>query len=177
MEKTPLCAGASNSLREASAHMVYDAINQRVSQLISSVTKSRSGHEFSRAYVQKYQTPASARARARERENFWFQFSGLWPYCSLSLSSGNGDISREEAREEEKEARLLDGFCDSSHFHERSAEFIIGVTSPAHFVRASSSPLIYTSELSLLQISDFSTAEPEMSLLDRNLIRITSRES
>jgi len=124
-------------------HMVYDAINQRVSQLISSVTKSRSGHEFLRAYVQKYRTPASA--RARERENFWFQFSGLWPYYLLSLSSGNGDISREEAREEEKEARLLDGFCDSSHFHERSAEFIIGVTSPAHFVCASSPPLIYTS--------------------------------
>jgi hypothetical protein len=48
---------------------VYDAINLRVSQLISSVTKSRSGHEFSRAHIQKY--------RARARENFWFQFSGL----------------------------------------------------------------------------------------------------
>lgn len=60
---------AQFAMREA--RTVYDAINLRVSQLISSVTKSRSGHEFTRAHVQKY--------RPRACENFWFQFSGLWP--------------------------------------------------------------------------------------------------
>jgi len=118
------CCAPVRAIRDARrSRVVYNAINLRVSRLISSVTKSRSGHEFSRAHVQKY------------RVNFWFQFSGLWPYGSVSFSSGNGDISREEAsvrREGEAIVRLLDGFRDSSHFHEDRPNSLF-----AHVSRAS----------------------------------------
>jgi len=123
----------------------------------------------SRAPMSRNTELPRARACARERiSGFSFLDFG---HITCSRSRPVTEIFREKkrAREEEKEARLLDGFCDSSHFHERSAEFIIGVTSPAHFVAASSCPpLIYTSELSFLQIShlttDLTAAAPEMSI-------------
>lgn len=115
IEKGLLHIGACNSRREA----FYDAINLRVSQLISSVTKSRSGHEFSR--------PCPEIPSTRPRENFCFRFSGLWPYHSRPAK--RGDISGKEAI-----VHLLDDSRDNSHFQERATEFIIR----AYLVYASS---------------------------------------
>lgn len=64
----------------ATRSAIYDAIKLRVSQLISSVTKSRSGHEFSRAPV--------SRNTVRACGNFWFRFSGLWPHRHLVRYNG-----------------------------------------------------------------------------------------
>jgi len=110
MEKTPLCA-ALRAIRYAKRpHMVYDAINQRVSQLISSVTKSRSGHEFSRAYVQKYRTPASARARARARACAREGISGFsfldFGHITRSRSRPVTEIFREKKRERRRKRRV-----------------------------------------------------------------------
>lgn len=77
--------------RFATARAVYDAINLRVSQLISSVTKSRSGHEFSRAPMSRNTVHPSARE---------FLVSVFWT-LAMSLSSG-GIFSGEGAREKRK---------------------------------------------------------------------------
>ncbi|KAL0129108.1 hypothetical protein PUN28_004063 [Cardiocondyla obscurior] len=117
---------------------VYDAINRRVSQLISSVTKSRSGHEFSRAHIQKYRTGARARERERISGFSFLDFS----HAVRSRSRPVTKIFREKERERryvvegDEVARLLDGSRDSSHFHEDRPNSLFAYrlppTSPIH---------------------------------------------
>lgn len=168
---TTACPYESNSLCEAPAHGLRRDKPARFSTNFQRDEKSFRPWILARPCPEIPNTREYARAwdRERERENFWFQFSGLWPYRLLSFSSGNGDISREQPREE-KEAYLLDGFCDSSHFHK--TEFIIGVTSPAHLVRASSRRRLFIPRKIIASANSDFSAYVRNRWFDWNLITI-----